>query len=80
MCIRDRPITFSDKQFDGQSIKAVWESKPEYNITVTKGTANPAKAAAGTVVTLTADASPSGMVFDKDVYKRQHQIHLTLSL
>ncbi|MDD4690466.1 MAG: hypothetical protein PHE51_12095 [Eubacteriales bacterium] len=59
------PITFSDKQFDGQSIKAVWESKPEYNITVTKGTANPAKSADGTVDTLTADASPSGMVFDK---------------
>lgn len=38
---------------------------PEYNISVTSGTASASKAVAGTTVTLTADAAPAGKVFDK---------------
>ena len=38
---------------------------PEYNISVTNGTASVSKAVAGTTVTLTADAAPAGKVFDK---------------
>ena len=38
---------------------------PEYNISVTNGTASASKAVAGTTVTLTADAAPAGKVFDK---------------
>ena len=49
---------------------AIWESK-EYSITVTDGKATIgagseiSKAAQGTIVTLTANAAPSGKVFDK---------------
>ena len=49
---------------------AIWESK-EYSITVTDGKATIgagseiSKAAEGTIVTLTANAAPSGKVFDK---------------
>lgn len=38
---------------------------PEYNISVTNGTASASKAVAGTTVTLTTDAAPAGKVFDK---------------
>ena len=38
---------------------------PEYDISVTNGTASASKAVAGTTVTLTADAAPAGKVFDK---------------
>ena len=38
---------------------------PEYNISVTSGTASASKAVAGTTVTLTADVAPAGKVFDK---------------
>ena len=38
---------------------------PEYDISVTSGTASASKAVAGTTVTLTADAAPAGKVFDK---------------
>ena len=37
----------------------------EYTIKVNNGSATPATATAGTVITLTADAAPSGKVFDK---------------
>lgn len=37
----------------------------EHTIKVNNGSADPAKAAAGTVIKLTADAAPSGEVFDK---------------
>ena len=53
---------------------AIWESK-EYSITVTDGKATIgagseiSKAAEGTAVTLTANAAPSGKVFDKWVVK-----------
>ncbi|MBR3818613.1 MAG: hypothetical protein IKM25_03150 [Clostridia bacterium] len=38
---------------------------PEYDISVTNGTASASKAVAGTTITLTADAAPTGKVFDK---------------
>ena len=38
---------------------------PEYDISVTNGTASASKAVAGTTVTLTADTAPAGKVFDK---------------
>lgn len=38
---------------------------PEYNISVTNGTASASKATEGTKVTLTANAAPAGKVFDK---------------
>ena len=38
---------------------------PEYNISVTNGTASASKTTEGTTVTLTADAAPAGKVFDK---------------
>ena len=38
---------------------------PEYDVSVTNGTASASKAVAGTTVTLTADAAPAGKVFDK---------------
>lgn len=38
---------------------------PEYDISVTNGTASASKAVAGSTVTLTADAAPAGKVFDK---------------
>ena len=55
------------------TLYAIWEDIPvtEYNITVTDGKATVgagseiSKAAAGTAVTLTANAAPSGKVFDK---------------
>lgn len=38
---------------------------PEFNVTVTNGTASVSKATEGTKVTLTANAAPAGKVFDK---------------
>ena len=38
---------------------------PEYNISVTNGTASASKATEGTTVTLTANTAPAGKVFDK---------------
>lgn len=46
------------------TLYAIWEAV-EYTITVTNGTASVSQAAAGTTVTLTANAAPSGKVFDK---------------
>ena len=45
-------------------IYAIWEAI-EYDVTVTSGTASPAKATMGTTVTLTANQAPSGQMFDK---------------
>ena len=47
--------------FDASFIKGV----SGYSIKVNNGSATPAKATAGTVITLTAEAAPSGKVFDK---------------
>lgn len=53
------------------TLYAIWEDIPEYEITVTGGKATDSKnaeitkAAAGTTVTITADAAPDGMEFDK---------------
>lgn len=53
------------------TLYAIWEDIPEYDITVTGGKATDSentektKAAAGTTVTITADAAPDGMEFDK---------------
>ncbi len=38
---------------------------PEFNVTVTNGTASVSKATEGTTVTLTANSAPAGKVFDK---------------
>ena len=46
------------------TVTAVWGAI-EYNVTVTGGTASFATATMGTTVTLTANAAPSGKVFDK---------------
>lgn len=46
------------------TLYAIWEAV-EYTITVTNGTASASQAAPGTTITLTADAAPSGKVFDK---------------
>ncbi len=58
---------------DGATLTAIWKDAPvtEYDITVTDGKATVGagteitKAAEGTTVTLTANAAPSGKVFDK---------------
>ena len=58
---------------DGATLTAIWKDAPvtEYDITVTDGKATIgagseiSKAAEGTAVTLTANAAPSGKVFDK---------------
>lgn len=49
------------------SVKATYKDIPvtTYTVTVANGTASASQAAAGTTVTLTADAAPSGKVFDK---------------
>ena len=46
------------------TVKAVWEDIT-YAVTVTNGTASVSQAAAGTTVTLTANAASTGEVFDK---------------
>ena len=58
---------------DGATLTAIWKDAPvtEYDITVTDGKATVGagteitKAAQGTIVTLTANAAPTGKVFDK---------------
>ena len=58
---------------DGATLTAIWKDAPvtEYDITVTDGKATVGagtpitKATMGTIVTLTANAAPSGKVFDK---------------
>jgi len=52
---------------DDATIKAVFEANPPatYSVTVNYGTSNKATAAAGESVTITANAAPSGKVFDK---------------
>ena len=58
------------------TVKAVWEAN-EYNVTVTGGTASVGagtpitKATMGTTVTMTANAAPSGKVFDKWVVESE---------
>lgn len=58
---------------NGTTLTAIWKDAPvtEYDITVTDGKATVgagteiSKAAEGTIITLTANAAPSGQVFDK---------------
>ena len=61
-----------DTVFDGSSISETGESlyvapigSVKHSITVSDGSASHTKAFAGTMVTLTANAAPDGMVFDK---------------
>ena len=46
-------------------VKALFEQLPTYNVTVNSGSANKTKPMAGEVVTISANAAPSGKVFDK---------------
>ena len=56
---------FPGSAYSWDAVDSYVEIRSNFTVTVTDGTASVSKAAAGTTVTLTANAAPSGQVFDK---------------